>query len=172
MLVRRKCFVTYHHADETQVSNFVSTFDHEGDVFIVRRLGEMPSDIVDSNDSGYVMRRIRENFISDSTVTLVLAGACTWARRYVDWEIQACLRQGTSELPNGLLGIPLKGFKQWPERFQINMADCDAYAGWIPYPETIDALRQGIEWAFARRTTHASKIINPRDRFGYNKACP
>ena len=42
MAVRRKCFVTYHHEDEGQVADFVARFDHKGDVFIVRRLGEMP----------------------------------------------------------------------------------------------------------------------------------
>ena len=172
MAVRRNSFVTYHHEDERQVADLVAQFDHKGDVFIVRRLGEMPGDIVDSTDTGYVMRRIREDFISDSTVTLVLAGACTWARRYVDWEIQASLRQGSGQLPNGLLGIPLRGYKQWPERLLANMTGNDAYAGWIEYPQTLDALQHGIEWAFARRTTHAGKITNPRDRFGYNRTCP
>ncbi len=172
MAVRRKCFVTYHHADEKQVAEFVSRFDHKGDAFIVRRLGEMPDDIIESSETAYVMRRIRENFIRDSTVTLVLAGACTWARRYVDWEIQASLRQGANELPNGLLGIPLAGFKKWPERFQTNIAGVDAYAGSMAYPQTLGALQQGIEWAFARRATHASKIVNPRDRFSYNRTCP
>ena len=172
MAVRRKCFITYHHADEKQVADFVGKFDHNGDVFIVRRLGEMPGDIVDSTDTDYVMRKIREEFISDSTVTLVLAGACTWARRYVDWEIQASLRQGASQLPNGLLGIPLTGFKQWPTRLESNINGNEGYAGSIPYPQTLDVLQQGIEWAFARRTTHANKISNPRERFGYNKSCP
>lgn len=170
MQTRRKCFITYHHADDQAVASFVKTFDHAGDVFIVRRLGEMPDDIVDSTDTDYVMRRIREDYIRDSTVTLVLAGRCTWARRYVDWEIQASLRQPANALPNGLLGIKLPGFSQWPERLSKNMAE-GGYAGWIDYPTSLQNLQHAIEWAFGRRTTHTSKIVNPRDRFSYNRTC-
>lgn len=171
MLTRRRCFVTYHHADETLVSSFVRAFDHVGDVFIVRRLGEFPQDIVDSADTDYVMRRIREGFIADSTVTLVLAGACTWARRYVDWEIQASLRGSAGGLPNGLLGVRLPGFGGWPDRLSANLGQ-DGYAGAIDYPTDAEGLRRAIEWAAARRTSHASRIVNPRDRFGYNRRCP
>lgn len=171
MAARRKCFITYHHADDAVVQRFVETFDHSGDVFIVRRLGEMPNDIVDSTNTDYVMRRIREDYIKDSTVTLVLAGRCTWARRYVDWEIQASLRQPTNGLPNGLLGIKLPSFSQWPERLSMNMNGDDRYAGWIDYPATLQSLQNAIEWAFSHRATHASKIVNPRDRFSYNRTC-
>ena len=171
MPTQRKCFVTYHHADEAMVSSFVRAFDHVGEVFIVRRLGEVPDDIVDSSDTDYVMRRIREGFIADSTVTLVLAGACTWARRYVDWEIQASLRSPAGGLPNGLLGVRLPGFSRWPERLLANLGT-SGYAGSIDYPSNPEVLRRAIEWAAARRTSHASSIVNPRDRFGYNKRCP
>lgn len=171
MPTRRKCFVTYHHADETHVASFVRAFDHVGDVFVVRRLGEFPQDIVDSADTDYVMRRIREDFIADSTVTLVLAGAGTWARRYVDWEIQASLRFSAGTLPNGLLGVRLPRFGGWPERLGANLGK-DSYAGVIDYPTNAEGLRRAIEWAAARRTSHASKIVNPRERFGYNRKCP
>ena len=69
---RRKCFISYHHADDEAVRRFVDIFDHAHDVFIVRRLGEMPDDIVDSNNTDYVMSRIRKDYIRDSTVTIVL----------------------------------------------------------------------------------------------------
>ena len=103
--VRRKCFISYHHADQDEVDKFVRTFDHEHNIFISRGLGkEMSQDIVDSTDTDYVMRRIRELYLSDSTVTIVMLGKCTWARRYVDWEIQSSLRNGATVTANGLLG--------------------------------------------------------------------
>lgn len=43
----------------------------------------------DSNNPEYIMRRIREEKLHDSTVTIVLIGNCTHSRRYVDWEIKA-----------------------------------------------------------------------------------
>lgn len=172
MSIRRKCFISYHHADANAVERFVRTFDHSGDVFIVRRLGEMPDDIVDSTDTDYVMRCIRERYITDSTVTIVLAGACTWARRYVDWEIQASLRQPAGGLPNSLLGIKLPTFTQWPDRLSDNMNSADSYARWMDYPTSPQDLQAAIEQVLARRTTHVAKIVNPGDRFGYNRTCP
>ena len=81
--VRHRCFISYHHDDQKEVGNFIDTFDHERKVFIARRLGTgMQHDIIDSDDTDYVLRRIRELYIKDSTVTLVLIGKCTWARRY------------------------------------------------------------------------------------------
>jgi len=52
------------------------------------------------------MRRIREEKLQDSTVTIVLVGNCTNSRRYVDWKIKAWLQQGQS-IPNGLIAINL-----------------------------------------------------------------
>jgi hypothetical protein len=161
--------------DEPLVRNFVQTFDHQHDVFIVRRLGEMPDDIIRSADTEYVMGRIRAEYIKDSTVTVVMAGQCTWARRYVDWEIQASLRSGDTTTPNGLLGIKLPTFGRFPDRFDLNLKHAgyaDHYAGWIDYPQTIEALERAIDWAFDRRTTHQKHIRNPRDRMSYNKQCP
>lgn len=91
-----------------EVRNFITQFDDIDDVFIRRGLGlDMESDIINSTDTDYVMRRIRERYLHGSSVTIVMVGRCTWARRYVDWEIQASLRRGTGILPNGLIGIIL-----------------------------------------------------------------
>lgn len=170
----RKCFITYHHDDESTVRSFVKHFDHNYGSFIVRRLGEMPDDLVNSTNTDYVMSCIRRDYIRDSTVTLVLAGRCTWARRYVDWEIQASLRSGQVTTPNGLLGIKLPTFTQWPERFANNLAippSKKSYAGYIDYPRSTKELEDAIEWAFQRRTTCAQYINNPRERYTYNRNC-
>ena len=116
--VRHKVFISYHHDDQDEVEQFVETFDHERKVFIARALGiGMEQDIIDSDDTDYVMRRIRELYLGDSTVTILLIGKCTWARRYVDWEIQASLRSGETVTPNGLLGIKLPSYPKRGCRF-------------------------------------------------------
>jgi hypothetical protein len=156
---RRKCFISYHHADEAYVKLFVDTFDHGSNLFIVRRLGEMPTDVVNSNNTDYVMSRIRKDYIADSTVTILLAGPTTWSRRYVDWELQASLRQGLS-LPNGLLGIKLPGFTKFPERFSANLTNYgdtpnQNFASHIPWPNSEKMLVDAIEYAYNRRLSHA-----------------
>ena len=173
---RHKCFISYHHADEAAVKAFVDKFDHFHNLFIVRRLGEMPDDIINSNNTDYVMSRIRADYIKDSTVTIVLMGKCTWSRRYIDWELQSSLRSGNTIAPNGLLGIKLPTFTQFPERFKANLladgqAPDTAYAGYIDYPTETAALQNCIDWAFNRRATHRQHIKNPKDRLGYNRQC-
>lgn len=175
--IRHKCFISYHHADQDEVDAFIRTFDHERDVFISRGLGqEMAQDIIDSDDTEYVMRRIRELYLTDSTVTVVLMGKCTWARRYVDWELQASLRAGETVTPNGLLGVKLPGFSHFPNRLATNLKQSDAqkdcYARWIDYPKRKDTLANAIDAAFQRRGSHQNWITNPRERFKYNKKCP
>lgn len=178
--VRHKCFISYHHADQAEVDDFISTFDNDRDVFIARGLGqEMGGDIIDSDDTTYVMRRIRELYLRDSTVTIVLMGKCTWARRYVDWELQSSLRNGETVTANGLLGIKLPSYPkttgQYPNRVNLNLKQDDAqedcYARWIEYPSRKDTLSNAIDAAFNRRSTHAKWIENPRDRFSYNRSC-
>lgn len=178
--VRHKCFISYHHDDQDEVDDFVRTFDHDRDAFIARGLGEeMAEDIIDSDDTLYVMQRIRELYLRDSTVTLVMMGKCTWARRYVDWEIQASLRSGRTVTPNGLLGIKLPSYPKrggtFPNRLNLNLKQSDdqkdCYARWMEYPGRSDTLANAIDAAFGRRTTHTTWIENPRDRFKYNRQC-
>ena len=176
-VIRRKCFISYHHADQAAVNQFVRDFDHIDNSLIARGLGtEMPGDVINSNNTDYVMAKIRERFLSDSTVTIVLMGRCTWARRYVDWEIQSSLRQGVYSTPNGLLGIKLPSFSSFPPRFLNNLSsdwpNVDCYARHMDYPSSTADLVAAIERAFEHRTTHAKLIKNSRDRMLYNRQCP
>lgn len=179
--VRRKCFISYHHADQIEVSSFIQTFDNFHDIFIYRGLGlSIADDIIYSTSTDYVMQRIRELYLSDSTVTIVMIGQCTWARRYVDWEIQSSLRQGLANTPNGLLGIKLPSFRnsRYPDRLNANLCAADAgiltdcYARVIDYPNNTETLRDWIEDAFHARTARRELINNPRDRFLNNRTCP
>jgi len=176
--VRRKCFISYHHADQNEVDDFIQTFDKERKVFITRGLGiEVADDIINSDNADYVMRRIRELYLKDSTITLVLMGKCTWARRFVDWEIQASLRHGETVTANGLLGIKLKSYgNQFPNRLNLNLKQDDSqedcYARWIAYPARKDTLANEIEHAFQARKTRTKWIVNPRERFKNNRKCP
>jgi len=166
--VRRKCFISHHHADSAAVDRFIARF---GSGNFIKRGVTMPEEVIDSNNADYVMRRIRELYIQDSTVTIVLIGACTWARRFVDWEVQASLRQPASGLPNGLLAILLDNgiSPALPNRVKLNKDT--GYAEYHYYPDTSSQLGDWIERAFAARTNLAHLIENPRERSGYNRSC-
>ena len=136
----------------------------------------MNDDVVNSTNTDYVMRRIRELYLKDSTVTIVLIGKCTKTRRYVDWEIQASLRNGGTVKPNGLLGIRLPSYdsKGYPNRLNLNLKQYDeqedCYARVIGYP-TKQTLINYIEDAFQAREKRKDLIVNPRDKFAHNRSC-
>ena len=171
MTVRRKCFVSYHQNDEAKVRNFIN---HFSDVFIAKELGVTDDDdFIDSDDTDYVMRRIRELNLTDSTVTIVMVGACTWARRYVDWEVASTLRNDANNKRSGLLAIQLPGGKKLPARVADNVKRDSAgrdigYARYITYPETLSRLRNMIEEVSAQRDEFP---VNTRDLPVRNSAC-
>ena len=169
--ISHKCFLSYHHDDQYLVDRFISTFDDQRQVFITRGI-RSPEDIINSKDTDYVMSQIRRRFLADSTVTIVLIGKCTWARRFVDWEIQSSLRQPATGLPNGLLGVLLDKNSNSgtpPNRLKLNIDS--GYAQWYRYPTSSQLLSRWIDEAFNARTALATKIRNPRERFLYNRTC-
>lgn len=177
--MRHRVFISYHHDDQQYVDDFVEVFDKERDVFITRAVGVMSDDIINSTDTDYVMRRIRELYLTDSTVTIVLIGKCTWTRRYVDWEIASTLRNDLDNKRSGLLAITLPSitddeYKKLPPRFEDNWNHStkgNGYAAWYKYPSSGDQLAACIEEAFQGRDSLASLIDNSRDLFGYNRSC-
>jgi hypothetical protein len=181
--VRRQIFVSYHQADTDEVGRFITAFDHIADGFIARGIGaSMPGDVIDSTDTEYVMRRIRGTYLKDSSITVVLIGACTWSRRYVDWELQASLRSGTTVTPNGVFGIRLPSYtgSGYPNRLNKNLllpgprgllTPSHCYARVYEMPRSPNEFRTYVEDAFAARTQRAHLIVNPRDRFGCNRSC-
>ena len=173
---KRKVFISYYHGDQDAVNKFVRDFS---DVFIAKTVGVKDGDFdIDSTNPEYIMRRIRETKLGDSTVTIVLVGSCTHSRRYVDWEVKASLQQGTT-LPNGLIAInlPYMGNEgALPKRVSENVIrDSNkqdlGYARYYIYPTSKQQLYDWIEDAYAARTNRANLIKNPNEMMHYNSKC-
>lgn len=176
MSIRHKCFISYHKDDALEVEDFISTFDYSHRILISRSINEMENSIVNSNDSNYIKRKIRERYLSDSTVTLVMLGHCTWARKFVDWEIASSLRNDPVNRRNGLVGINLPsvgtGPVTLPDRLFDNLgADEYSYARWYNYPRTLSDLENMIDDAYYARTTRDHFIDNMRELYVNNRSC-
>jgi len=172
---RHKCFVSYHHENEGEVKVFLESYES---VFIPRVLGVSDEDdFIDSKDTDYIMDQIREKYLTDSTVTIVLVGKCTWARRYVDWEVYSTLRNDKNNKRSGLVAIALPSIevdasKKLPLRVSDNVNEDKGYTRWWKYPSTSDSLSQMIDEAFDARIGKANLIVNTRDRKLNNSQCP
>lgn len=179
-VTRRKCFISYHADDGSEVESFLNNL---GDVMIPRVIGVSEGDdFIDSSDNDYVFGKIRDKYLADSTVTIVLVGQCTWARRFVDWEIYSSLRNDSRNRRNGLLCITLPSVasnptRRLPPRAHDNVIrNADrvdtGYARWMTYPTSKAGLRSWIEDAFVARTERAHLIDNRRSRKKNNSPCP
>lgn len=128
--IRRKIFVSYHHANDQRYYDYFSQFfSAQYEAIQDNSLDRL----VDSTDTEYVMRRIRERYISGTSCTIVLCGPETWKRKYVDWEIKATL-----DKQHGLLGIILPECRKGangafivPDRFHHNVVS--GYAVWTTW---------------------------------------
>lgn len=168
-MATHRVFISYHHDDENEVQRFIRDFGD--DCFITR--GVFTDDIIQSDDKDYIMRQIREKYLSDSTVTIVMIGKCTWARKYVDWEIASTLRNDPVNKRSGLMAIALPSINnsgKLPARFNDNKES--GYATFWDYPTSKAVLAGRIEDAFQKRTTLSDKVDNSRELKSYNSTCP
>ena len=109
---RHKVFVSFHHEDQAYKDRFVRAM---GANFVDKSLED--GDIDDNNMATETIRqRIRDDFIADATVTVVLIGPCTWQRKHVDWEIGSSLRDTRNNPRCGLLGILLPSHPDFGKR--------------------------------------------------------
>lgn len=175
---RHKCFISYHHDDEQEVKEFIDTFDHSRDIFISKGIGAgMDGDIIQSINDDYIKRHIRNRYLRDSTVTIVLIGRCTWSRRFVDWEIAASLRNTATSKHNGLLAIKLPSvadtYVNLPERLKDNLVQSfgQSYAQYQEYPFSANILADYIEQAYSARTFLGHLVDNSRQLSRKNKYC-
>ncbi|KJF71438.1 TIR domain-containing protein [Agrobacterium arsenijevicii] len=132
VVIRRKIFVSYHHRGDQRYYDEFSRVFHDGFQLITDNSLERR---IDSADVDYIMRRIRDEHLHGSSCTVVLCGAETPNRKYVDWEIMASLNQEMGIIGIGLpgiIGFPNGGTAK-PGRLQDNI---DAgYAEWIMWSE-------------------------------------
>ena len=160
---RRKVFISYFHEDDQEWKDrFVLMM---GDRIIDKSVNI--SDIADNRPpTAETLRQIREDHVSDAEVTVVLIGPRTWQRKYVDWEINATLRDTKMNPRCGLLGIllpshPNYGEAQYcprliPPRLADNLKPNDPFAFMRHWPgqrnrRRADDVQGWIHQAFTRR---------------------
>lgn len=101
-----KCFITFKTEDE----DYKKYIQEELDIDMIDKSLNEP---IDSDDEDYIMRKIREDYLSDSTVTICLIGTSSsenlgWdEQRFIKRELQASLYNGQNNSKSGILGIVL-----------------------------------------------------------------
>ena len=156
---RHKVFVSYHHAnDQSYRDRFEKLFAETHDIMVSKsvQIGDISTDLKTET----IRQKIRDEYLRDSTVAVVLIGKQTWQRKHVDWEIGSSIRDTEYNPRSGLLGIilPTYPFKPYdaytiPPRLYGNIkCGFASIHSWTENPATV---QKWIHDAFERR----NKII-------------
>jgi len=160
----------YHHAND---QGYRIEFERWcKDVMDSRSVEE--GDIDPNLNTETVRQRIREEYLRDSSVTVVLVGRQTWQRKHVDWEISSSIRHTENNPRSGLLGILLPNYPGFvegtynPHTIPPRLADnvkC-GFASIHLWDQTPEAIQNWIHEAYLRKDR-----VNPdnsRVLFGKN----
>ncbi len=155
-----RVFVSYHHhGDQNYYNTFSASFHDNYDVIYDNSVERT----IESDNVEYVMRQIREKYITGTSCTIVLIGAATWGRKYVDWEINATL-----DKEHGLIGVYLpsaplapNGNIIVPGRLHDNVQSGYAlFVSWNAITASTESLRSQIA---AAKSRDSRLIVNSRE---------
>ena len=168
---RHKVFISFHEKDIRYKEAFVRMMG--------KRIVDRSVDTGNIDDTGLktatVRQKIRDEYIRDATVTIVLIGPHTWQRKHVDWEIGSSIRKTKRNPRCGLLGIVLPSHPNHgkskrldphliPQRLADNWAGEDPYSliyDW-PDPWTPAKVQEWIHRAYVRKSgTPPDNSLNP-----------
>ena len=174
---RHKVFVSFHEQDRKYRENFEKLMETD---IVNKSVGD--GDIDPNLNVETTRAKIRDEFIADASVTVVLVGRCTWQRKHVDWEIGSSLRDTENNPRCGLVGIllpthfdfgePNYRAKLIPPRLHDNAGSNGSFAKiyYWPDPWNSNTVRNWIHEAFLRRKSILPN--NARDQFKQNRSGP
>ncbi|MCK6611817.1 MAG: TIR domain-containing protein [Bacteroidia bacterium] len=160
---KRKTFVSYYHKDDQDYrTKFENLF---GDLIVSKSVED--GDIDSDNSDEYIKQLIQKEYLSDTTVLVVLVGPKTKCRKHVDWEISGAIssRVGGN---SGLIGLLLPSHPDHGEGKKYNPANLpkrlaanldSGYAKLYDWTDDRVKMQQYIENAFNGKS-ETEKIIN------------
>ena len=98
-----KVFISYHHANDQYYKECLVNMGKYYEIFIDRSVDT--GDISDNLTDQAIREKIRDEYLRDSTVTIVLVGLETKRRKHVDWEIYSSMIDGKINKKSGILVV-------------------------------------------------------------------
>lgn len=101
-----KCFISF----KTEDMDYKLAIQNMDNIDMIDKSLDEP---IDSEDEDYIMQKIREDYLSDSTVTIHLIGAKSAEnlgeeeQKFIKRELQASLYNGENNPRSGILGVVL-----------------------------------------------------------------
>jgi hypothetical protein len=105
MQSKHKVFISYHDANDQAYKIALLKLNDAHNLFIDASVDT--HDIDEDLDAQDIREIIRDEYLQDSTVTIVLVGTETKKRKHVDWEIYSSMYDGKVNKKSGVLVINL-----------------------------------------------------------------
>ena len=102
---KHKVFISYHHENDQLYKEKLVRIGKEFSIFVDKSVDT--AQISDSLSDQQIREKIRDRYLRDSTVTIVLAGKETKRRKHVDWELYSSMHDGSVNRRSGILVINL-----------------------------------------------------------------
>tara|TARA_R110000850_G_scaffold52021_1_gene126111 strand:- start:1365 stop:2006 length:642 start_codon:yes stop_codon:yes gene_type:complete len=101
----QKVFISFHHANDQGYKDLLIGLNEQYGIF--DDVSVNTHNIADDLPTQTIRQIIRDDYLRDSTVTIVLVGTDTRRRKHVDWEIKSSMIDGSVNKKSGILVINL-----------------------------------------------------------------
>lgn len=104
---KHKVFISYHHANDQEYKESLLKWNENNDFDIFIDASVDTGDINENLSDESIRQKIRDEYLRDSTVTILLVGTNTKNRKHVDWEVYSSMFDGQVNKKSGVLVIQL-----------------------------------------------------------------
>ena len=100
-----KVFVSFHHANDQHYKKYLIDLNDQLGLFIDRSVdtGDIDPDLPDET----IRIKIRDEYLRDSSVTILLVGTETAGRKHIDWELYSSMLDGRVNKKSGVVVVQL-----------------------------------------------------------------
>ena len=105
VIPKHKVFISYHHFNDQAYKEELICLNKRNNIFIDASVdtGDIDENLSDES----IRQKIRDEYLRDTSVTIVLVGTETKNRKHVDWEIYSSMYDGHVNIKSGVLVINL-----------------------------------------------------------------
>lgn len=125
-----KCFISF-KTEDIDYKEYIQT---ELDIDMIDKSLD---ETIDSDDEDYILQKIREDYLSDSTVTIHLIGSHSAEnlgyeeQKFIKRELQASLYNGKNNTRSGILGVVLPSVDAQIYKGSYTCSQCGNNHNWV-----------------------------------------
>lgn len=116
-----KVFISYHHKNDQEYKAALLDLNESLGIFIDKSVdtGDIDPSLLDES----IRVKIRDDYLKDSSVTILLVGTGTAGRKHIDWELYSSMIDGQVNKKSGIVVIQLPSTN--PQHFTAPHGDIE-----------------------------------------------